>query len=110
MASVSQSRSSHSRKGAHVPGTNLTRDEAQQRARLLTVDSYTVDLDLGGAQEGGTFRSETVVRFDCAEEGASSFIDLVAPSVEQVVLNGSPLDPAEVFADSRIALPSLTAG
>ncbi len=93
-----------------MPGTNLTREEAQQRARLLTVDSYEIDLDISGAPQGGTFRSRTVVRFDCAEEGAESFIDLVAPEVRQVVLNGTELDPAEVFADSRIALRSLAAG
>ncbi|MGW7006594.1 aminopeptidase N [Streptomyces sp. NPDC054933] len=93
-----------------MPGTNLTRDEAQQRARLITVDSYEIDLDLSGAQEGGTFRSETVVRFDSAEDGADSFIDLIAPTVHQVVLNGKELSPAEVFHDSRIALPSLAAG
>ncbi|MFH8979690.1 aminopeptidase N [Streptomyces varsoviensis] len=93
-----------------MPGTNLTREEAQRRARLLTVDSYEIDLDLSGAQEGGTYRSQTVVRFDAAEAGAESFIDLVAPSVREVVLNGAALDPAEVFADSRIALPGLLAG
>ncbi|MGW9042150.1 aminopeptidase N [Streptomyces lydicus] len=93
-----------------MPGTNLTRDEAQQRARLLTVDAYEIDLDLSGAQEGGTFRSATTVRFDAAEAGAESFIDLVAPTVHEVVLNGEALDPAEVFKDSRIALPGLRAG
>ncbi|MCM2428384.1 aminopeptidase N [Streptomyces sp. RKAG337] len=92
-----------------MPGTNLTREEAQQRARLLTVDAYEIDLDLSGAQDGGTFRSVTTVRFDAAKAG-SSFIDLVAPTVHEVVLNGTALDPAEVFADSRIALPSLLAG
>ncbi|MDX6316592.1 MAG: aminopeptidase, partial [Streptomyces sp.] len=93
-----------------MPGTNLTREEAQQRARLLTVDSYEIDLDLSGAQDGGTFRSVTTVRFDAAEAGASTFIDLVAPTVHEVLLNGTALDPAEVFADSRITLPSLQAG
>ncbi|MEV7378430.1 aminopeptidase N [Streptomyces lydicus] len=93
-----------------MPGTNLTRDEAQQRARLLTVDAYEIDLDLSGAQEGGTFRSATTVRFDAAEAGAESFIDLVAPTVHEVVLNGEALDPAAVFKDSRIALPGLRAG
>ncbi|WP_431951779.1 aminopeptidase N [Actinacidiphila sp. bgisy167] len=93
-----------------MPGTNLTREEARQRARLLTVDAYDIELDLSGAQEGGTFRSVTTVRFDSAEAGASTFIDLVAPTVHEVVLNGAALDPAEVFADSRIALPSLQAG
>ncbi|CAM5635669.1 Aminopeptidase N OS=Streptomyces alboniger OX=132473 GN=pepN PE=3 SV=1 [Streptomyces alboniger] len=93
-----------------MPGTNLTREEAQQRAKLLTVDSYEIDLDLSGAQEGGTYRSVTTVRFDVAESGTESFIDLVAPTVHEVALNGDPLDPAEVFADSRIALPGLLEG
>ncbi|MCI3269588.1 aminopeptidase N [Streptomyces cylindrosporus] len=93
-----------------MPGTNLTREEAQQRAKLLTVDSYEIDLDLSGAQEGGTYRSVTTVRFDVTETGVESFIDLVAPTVHEVTLNGDPLDPAEVFKDSRIALPGLLEG
>ncbi|MEW5354518.1 aminopeptidase N [Streptomyces sp. 16-176A] len=93
-----------------MPGTNLTREEAQQRAKLLTVDSYEIDLDLSGAQEGGTYRSVTTVRFDVAEDGAASFIDLVAPAVHEVTLNGDALDAAEVFQDSRIALPGLLKG
>ncbi|WP_037618862.1 aminopeptidase N [Streptomyces aureus] len=93
-----------------MPGTNLTREEAQQRAKLLTVDSYEVELDLSGAQEGGTYRSVTTVRFDSAENDAESFIDLVAPAVHEVTLNGDALDAAEVFKDSRIVLPGLLAG
>ncbi|MFH9014062.1 aminopeptidase N [Streptomyces sp. NPDC017943] len=94
-----------------MPGTNLTREEAQQRAQLLAVESYEIELDLSGAQEGGTYRSVTTVRFDVsAENGAESFIDLVAPAVHEVTLNGDSLDPAEVFADSRIALPGLLHG
>ncbi|MFF4087488.1 aminopeptidase N [Streptomyces nigra] len=93
-----------------MPGTNLTREEAQQRAKLLTVDSYEIDLDLSGAPEGGTYRSVTTVRFDVAENGADSFIDLVAPTVHEVTLNGDQLDPGEVFEDSRITLPGLLQG
>nr|WP_202446235.1 aminopeptidase N [Streptomyces sp. SID4941] len=93
-----------------VPGTNLTREEAQERARLLTVDAYEIDLDLSGAQEGGTYRSVTTVRFDSAEDGAETFIDLVAPAVHDVELNGKALDVASVFRDSRIALKHLRAG
>ncbi|MEU0188691.1 aminopeptidase N [Streptomyces afghaniensis] len=93
-----------------MPGTNLTREEAQQRAKLLAVDSYEIELDLSGAQEGGTYRSVTTVRFDVTENGAESFIDLVAPAVHEVTLNGDSLDPAEVFADSRIALRGLLQG
>ncbi|KOT87092.1 aminopeptidase N [Streptomyces sp. NRRL F-5755] len=91
----------------------MTRDEAQRRAKLLSVDAYEIDLDLSGAQEageGGTYRSVTTVRFDAAEAGAESFIDLVAPTVHEVVLNGENLDPGTVFADSRIALPGLREG
>ncbi|BDM67267.1 aminopeptidase N [Streptomyces nigrescens] len=93
-----------------MPGTNLTRDEAQQRAQLLSVDAYEIDLDLSGAQQGGTYRSTTTVRFDVARAGADSFIDLVAPAVHKVALNGELLDPASVFEDSRIVLPGLRAG
>ncbi|UQX01188.1 aminopeptidase N [Streptomyces sp. RerS4] len=93
-----------------MPGTNLTREEAQQRAKLLTVDSYEIELDLSGAQEGGTYPSVTTVRFQSAEAGAETFIDLVAPAVHEVVLNGKSLDVAAVFRDSRIALKHLAAG
>ncbi|MEV5445405.1 aminopeptidase N [Streptomyces sp. NPDC052644] len=93
-----------------MPGTNLTREEARRRAALLTVDAYEIDLDLSGAQEGGTYRSATSVRFECAEEGAETFIDLVAPAVHEVVLNGKHLDVASVFRDSRITLKHLRQG
>ncbi|MCS0638572.1 aminopeptidase N [Streptomyces sp. LP05-1] len=93
-----------------MPGTNLTREEARQRARLLTVDAYEIELDLGGAQEGGTFRSVSTVRFASAEAGASTFVDLVAPTVHEVVLNGTALDAAAVFQDSRIELSGLREG
>ena len=41
--------------------SNLTRDEARDRARLLSVTSYQVELDLTGDEE--TFLSATTVRF-----------------------------------------------
>ena len=95
-------------KGASVVGeTNLTRDEARERARLLTVTDYEVYLDLDAGEE--TFTSTTTVRFTCAEPGTSTFIDLIAPTVRAVRLNGAELDPAEVFDGARIALPDLAA-
>jgi aminopeptidase N len=86
---------------------NLTRDEAQSRARVLSVDTYDVELDL--TREESTFPSTTVVRFRCTEPGASTFIDLVAPSVREIELNGRALDPAEVFDGTRIRLDDLAA-
>ncbi|GAA3866605.1 aminopeptidase N [Streptomyces sedi] len=92
-----------------MPGTNLTRQEAQERARLISVESYQITLDLSGAPQGGTFPSRTVLTFTAGAAG-STFVDLVAPAVTEVVLNGTALDPAEVFVDSRIALPEVVEG
>jgi aminopeptidase N len=98
-----------------VPGENLSRDEARERAALIGVDGYEVSLDLRSAvgeddTDGPrTFRSVTTVRFRCNEPGASSFADLIAPSVTAVSLNGRDLDPGEVFDGSRITLEDLAA-
>jgi aminopeptidase N len=87
---------------------NLTRDEARERARLLSVDSYAVDLDLTAGEE--RFGSTTVIRFGCAEPGASTFVDLHGAQVREVTLNGTALDPAGYDAGKgRIPLPSLAA-
>jgi aminopeptidase N len=89
-----------------VPGTNLTREEAAERARLVSVSSYEVELDLTTGSE--TFASTSVVRFS-AEPGSATFADLVAAGIEEIILNGRTLDPAAVYADSRIALDELAA-
>ena len=89
-----------------MPGENLTRIEARERAQVLSVSEYRVELDL--TQGPTTFASRTTVRFT-ATPGASSFIDLIAPTVHEVVLNGRSLPVAEVFADSRIQLADLAA-
>ena len=94
-----------------MPGKNLTRDEAARRAALLSVSSYRISLDLGNATdlEAVTFVSTSTIRFTCAEPGASTFLDLIAPSVRSVTFNGVALDPAAVFADSRVRLSGLQA-
>ncbi|MFI9258612.1 aminopeptidase N [Streptomyces sioyaensis] len=96
-----------------MPGENLSRDEAQERGRLLSVDAYDVALDVRSALAQGadadTFRSRTTIRFRCAEPGAATFADLLAPSVTAVTLNGRELDPAAVFDGTRITLDALAA-
>ena len=87
-----------------MPGINLTRVEASERAAIITTREYAVDLDLTQGEE--TFRSVTVARFD-AKAGASTFIDLIAPAVHSIKLNGVDLDPLAVYHDSRIALENL---
>ncbi|TDD84998.1 aminopeptidase N [Actinomadura darangshiensis] len=87
---------------------NLTRDEARERARLLTVESYTVDLDLTTGEE--RFGSTTVVRFASAEAGADTFIDLHGAVVREVTLNGKALDAASYDAEKgRVPLPGVAA-
>jgi aminopeptidase N len=92
---------------ASMPGTNLTREEAQTRAGLLAVESYTIDLDLTVSDK--VFESTTVLRFTCSEPGASTFADLVGATIHEVVLNGEKLDPFDVYRDHRIRLDGLRA-
>ncbi|MFD6949787.1 aminopeptidase N [Nocardiopsis sp. TSRI0078] len=84
---------------------NLTRDEARERARILSVDSYAVELDLTTGAE--TFRSTTVIRFSSSEPGARTFVELAAPKVLSATLNGAELDPAELFDGERLVLPEV---
>ena len=76
-----------------MPGENLTRAEARERAAVVATESYDVTLDLTSGPT--TFESRTVVRFT-ATPGASTFIDLIAPTVHEVTLNGRSLDVAAV--------------
>jgi len=89
-----------------MPGQNLTRLEAAERSATVRTQSYDIVLDLTRGET--VFGSTTTARFT-ATPGSSTFIDLVAPTVRSITLNGTPLDPAEVYADSRIALKDLAA-
>ncbi len=89
-----------------MPGENLTRLEAEERASLVTVHDYDVVLDVTTGPE--VFRSATTVRFS-AVAGASTFIDAITAAVHSVTLNGVSLDPAEVSDGVRIQLPDLAA-
>jgi aminopeptidase N len=85
----------------------ITRAETSHRADLLTVDSYAVELDLTRGDK--VFRSTSVIIFECAQPGAASYADLVAETVHEITLNGTPIDPETACADGRIALPDLAA-
>src|SRR5674476_1670327 len=91
-----------------VPGKNLTRAEARERASLLSVAAYDVALDLTTGPTN--FRTRSTVTFTAAREGASTFIDLIAASVEQITLNGESLEPATHFDGVRVQLPALRSG
>jgi aminopeptidase N len=87
--------------------SNLTRDEAAARSALITVASYQVDLDLTSGGDD-TFGSVSVMRFDCATPGSSTFVNLTAPAVREIILNGAPVG-LDAFDGDRITVDGLAA-
>ena len=83
---------------------NLTRSEAIERAALVTVEGYRIELDLTvGDKE---FRSRTTVEFE-ALPGADSYIDLAADRVHLAVLNGHDIDTSGYDESTGIPLAGL---
>lgn len=88
---------------------NLTRDQAAERAALITVHSYQINLDVtdgNGAPGEHTFRSTTTVVFD-ALAGADAAIDIAADTVRSASLNGQELDLSGYDESTGIALRGL---
>jgi len=88
-----------------MPVAEITASQTRERARLLHVDDYDITLDLTRGAE--VFGSTSVIRFGCRQPGASTYADLVARTVQEITLNGVAIDPAEAYADGRIALTGL---
>ena len=88
-----------------MPGTNLTRVEAEARSSILSVDSYAVELDLTTSET--TFATTSTIHFTCSAPGSDTFVDFVGESVEKVTLNGEVIDTA--YADGRVTVPGLAA-
>ncbi|MGZ4596522.1 MAG: aminopeptidase N [Actinomycetes bacterium] len=86
---------------------SLTREEARQRAEIVTVHRYDIAVDLTGLEEGDAFRSVSTISFSCRAPGASTFVDCAA-EVVSATLNGVPV-PAGAIGDARIALTDLPA-
>ena len=85
---------------------SLTLAEARERAELISVTSYAVELDLDQGAE--VFGSVSSIAFTCGSPGADSWVDLKARSIDSIRLNGMVLDPAEV-RDGRMPLRGLAA-
>jgi len=91
---------------------NLTRDQAVERAALITVDRYQISLDvtdapdINGAPGARTFHSTTTVVFDSIP-GADTVIDIAADSVRSATLNGRDLDVSAYDESTGIRLPGL---
>src|SRR5580765_1641478 len=88
---------------------NLTRDQAAERAALVTVDSYRIALDLtdGSGKPGErTFRSLTTVEFD-ALPGADTYLDIAADKIHSAKLNGHDIDVSGYDESTGIPLRGL---
>lgn len=73
-----------------MPGLNLTRSEAADRAKHLAIDTYKVHLDLTQGREH--YIARTTVTLSCTTPGYSTFIDVVANRIISASLNGSAID------------------
>jgi aminopeptidase N len=68
---------------------NLTREEAAERAALLSNLSYEVELDQTAGAD--SYACDATIQFDASEEGASTFLDFVGSSIDSAELNGRTL-------------------
>ena len=88
---------------------NLTRDQAAERAALVTVDAYRIVLDLtdgDGAPSQRTFRSTTTVEFS-ALAGADTVIDIAADAIQSATLNGVDIDVSAYDESTGVPLVGL---
>ena len=88
---------------------NLTRDQAAERAALVTVDNYRIVLDLtngSGAPGDRTFRSTTTVEFG-ALAGSDTVIDIAADTIRGATLNGVDVDVSGYDESTGIPLVGL---
>ena len=81
-----------------MPGLNLSRTEAKDRAEHLYINSYAVTLDVTKGEE--TFYSKSEVSFTCNKPGYATFIDAVGRSVISATLNGAAVDVSNFDGES----------
>jgi aminopeptidase N len=85
---------------------SLSRAEATERAALLAVEAYEIDLDLTAGDQ--LFRSVTTIRFRAATPGAATFVEVKPARLLAVRLNGANLDPSTLDGN-RLPLTGLAA-
>mgnify|MGYP003341041286 FL=1 len=80
-----------------MPGQNITRAEAQERARHLSIRHYDISLDVTTGDE--LFRAKSIVTFT-ATPGYDTFIDAVGKKVITATLNGAPVEVSNYDGES----------
>ncbi|MBF8253243.1 MAG: aminopeptidase N, partial [Actinobacteria bacterium] len=81
-----------------MPGVNISRAEAAERASHLQVESYNVTLDVTTGAD--TFYSKSEVKFSCNTQGYSTFIDACGKSIISATLNGNTVDTTDFDGES----------
>ena len=89
-----------------MPGINISRVEAVERAANLHIKGYNVTLDVTTGAE--TFYAKSEVDFSCTTPGYSTFIDACGRRVISATLNGAPVDTS-AFDGESIFLKNLAA-
>ena len=89
-----------------MPGINISRIEATERAAHIRVESYDVTLDVTTGDE--TFYSKSETTFTCTTPGYSTFIDACGRRVISATLNGVAIDTTG-FDGQSIFLNNLAA-
>ena len=84
---------------------SLTQEEARERAALLEVRRYDLELDMTGLAAGDALRTTSRITFSATASGATTFVDCLG-EVEEAVLNGKRLGNGPA-PDGRIELPDL---
>ncbi len=87
-----------------MPGSNITRVEADERSSHLEVMGYEVSIDTTIGDE--LFGVTSTARFTSSNPGSSTFIDAVARRIISATLNGVALDLSSYDGQS-IYLPNL---
>lgn len=85
---------------------SLTMLEAQQRASLLEVQRYDIEVDLRGLLDGAVWAATSTVAFRSRRPGAETFVDCLG-EVVSATLNGVEVDPGEDLLRGRIPLRDL---
>ena len=84
---------------------NQTREEARRRAGLVQDLRYEIRLDL--TRDDG-LGSESIIRFRCPTPRGKTFLDLTAPEVSAIQVNGRDV-AAGAFDGNRVVLEGLEA-
>src|SRR4051794_283397 len=82
---------------------SLTKSEAEERAAVLEVQRYDIDLDLTALPTGPAVRCTSRITFTARRPGAATFVDCAA-DVVSATLNGEDLAAAR---DGRLELSDL---